>query len=164
MATSLTEPLRAEHRELLPRLDDLRAAAAEIGNWQRDVTPSRLAEVVRFMREHLVPHARAEEAVLYPAFERALGAPGATVTMVADHVEIVRRIDALEGTIIAIGPRTPRPDQLEDLRAQLYGLWAILLLHFGKEEDVLLPELDVHLTPAEADALFAELASVAHGG
>jgi Hemerythrin HHE cation binding domain len=84
-------------------------------------------------------------------------------TMVADHIEIVRRIEALAATTRDFRSLPLGHDEVEDLKAQLYGLWAILLLHFGKEEEVLLPVLDERLSSEDADALFADLARHAHG-
>jgi iron-sulfur cluster repair protein YtfE (RIC family) len=158
----VTDPLRAEHAELRPHLDALDAVAASLAAWQPD-TPSRLHEVVEFLVEHLLPHAAAEEAVLYPAIERTLDAAGATATMVADHRDITRRIHALDGAVLATGNAgMPTPQQIESLRAQLYGLAAILELHFAKEEDVLLPVLDAHLDADQAADLFAAMGHAAH--
>jgi iron-sulfur cluster repair protein YtfE (RIC family) len=157
----VTEPLRAEHAELRPHLAELATLAADVGTWS-DGTPSRLVALVGFLREHLVPHARAEEAALYPAVEQAMGAPGATDTMKADHVDIVARIDRVADLVAGIGERAPAADRREQLRAELYGLDAVLALHFAKEEDVLLPVLDDRLSAAEADALFAAMAAAAH--
>ena len=160
--TQVTEPLRAEHRGLLPDLESLVAIAESLDNWEVAVTPGRLTEVIAFLRDHLVPHARAEEAVLYPEVERVMGSPRAMATMVADHTEIVRRIDALGVTATAVGVGPPSTDKRNELRAELFGLWAILRLHFDKEEEVLLPELDAHLTRDEAQTLFANMSAVAH--
>ncbi len=162
MATERTEPLRAEHRDLVPKLDALRALGAGLDTWEPGREDEVLAEVIVMLRHHQLPHARAEEALLYPAVEQAMNAPGAMATMIADHREIARRIEALAGTGAAIDGKTPRPDQLEDLRAQLLGLWAILLLHLEKEEDILLPILDAHLSVEEAQALFDGLAAYEH--
>lgn len=162
MATVRTEPLRAEHRGLVPKLDALRALATELDSGNHTANREKLDEVVSMMRRDLLPHARAEEAVLYPAVEHAMHAPGAMATMIADHREIARRIEALAGMATVLGDRAPRPDQLEDLRAQILGLWAILLLHFEKEEDVLLPVLDEHLDAEEAQTLFDALTRHEH--
>ena len=59
-------------------------------------------------------------------------------------------------------PRPPPEAEANELRAQLYGLWAILALHFDKEEAVLLPILDAHLTDRDAVALFERMDAVAH--
>jgi iron-sulfur cluster repair protein YtfE (RIC family) len=155
--TAVTEPLRAEHRQLAPHLDELRAVAALVGAWS--ATVDRLNDVVTFMRDHLMSHAHAEEAVLYPAVEKAMGAPGAMDTMIADHRDIARRIDRLVDTAAEIGPGPARAEEVEELKGQLYGLWAILRLHFEKEEQVLLPVLDATLTPAEARRLFEDMSA-----
>ena len=122
MATVRTEPLRVEHRELVPKLDALRVLAAELDSGSPAVTRSKLDEIVSTMRRDLLPHARAEEAVLYPAVEHAMDAPGAMATMIADHREIARRIDALAGSATVLADRTPRHEQIEDLRG--WRSWA----------------------------------------
>lgn len=157
-----TEPLRAEHRDLWPHLRALPALAAGLADWDAGL-PARLRDAVAFLRGHLVPHAQAEEAVLYPAYERVTGAPGATATMVSDHREIVRRIEELERFAADAGPAAPGAARVEELRAALYGLDAILALHFAKEEEDLLPALDEHLDEEAARQLFGEMGAVAHG-
>jgi iron-sulfur cluster repair protein YtfE (RIC family) len=157
-----TEPLRAEHRDLLPHLRGLETIADEIDRWDADEATHVLGEIVGFLRAHLVPHARAEEQVLYPAVEEAMAAPGATATMRADHVEIVSRIDRLADTAATVASRWTDPAVARDLSHQLVGLSAILLLHFRNEEDVLLPVLDTTLGPDDAAALFARMGEPAH--
>jgi len=156
----MTNPLRAEHRQLAPHLDNLRAVAASVEAWSATVT--RLHEVVQYLRDHLLTHAAAEEAVLYPAVEQAMGAPGAMDTMIADHRDIARRIETLVATAAEIGPGPARAEEVEELKGQLYGLWAILQLHMGKEEEVLLPVLEAALTPADVRRLFEEMSARTH--
>jgi iron-sulfur cluster repair protein YtfE (RIC family) len=157
-----TEPLRAEHRDLLPHLLALDTAANDIAGWDRDAAVATLADLVGFLRGHLVPHAAAEEAVLYPAIEDAMGAPGATATMRADHVEVVSRIDRLADSAAIVEQRWPDADLARNIAHQLVGLSAILQLHFSKEEDVLLPVLDTSLDASAAAALFARMGEAAH--
>jgi iron-sulfur cluster repair protein YtfE (RIC family) len=152
-----TEPLRAEHRELMPHLKALDTAADEVDRWDGDEALHVLGGIVEFLRGHLVPHASAEERVLYPAVEEAMAAPGATATMRADHSEIVARIERLAATTEAIRQRWPDPDLSRDVAHQLTGLAAILQLHFAKEEGVLLPVLDDVLSPERAAELFARM-------
>ena len=103
-----TEPLRAEHRELLPHLQGLETVADEVDRWDADEAAHVLGDIIGFLRGHLVPHAEAEEQVLYPAVEQAMAAPGATATMRADHAEIVSRIDRLADTAATVADRWPR--------------------------------------------------------
>ena len=157
-----TEPLRAEHRDLLPHLQGLETIADEVDRWNADEAAHVLGEIVGFLRGHLVPHARAEEQVLYPAVEDAMAAPGATATMRADHAEIVTRIDRLADTAATVATRWPDDTVAHDVTHQLVGLSAILLLHFRKEEEVLLPVLDATLGSDDAAALFARMDKEAH--
>jgi hypothetical protein len=50
--------------------------------------------------------------------------------------------------------RDPNPQR--EIQRILYGLYiyAIIRLHFAKEEEVYLPLLDAELAPAEADDMF----------
>ena len=157
-----TEPLRAEHRELLPHVRSLDVAADGLDRWNREEAVQSLGEIVDFLRGHLVPHAAAEERVLYPAVEEVLAAPGSTATMKADHTVIAARIDRLAATVEAVGERWPDVSLARDLAHQLIGLSAILRLHFHKEEEVLLPVLDANLDAAAATALFARMGAGAH--
>lgn len=157
-----TEPLRAEHRDLLPHLTGLDTTAERLAQLDAADARRELDDTVAFLRGHLVPHAGAEEEVLYPAVEVAMGAPGATDTMRADHTEIVARIDRLADTARSIEERWPDAELTRDLVHQLVGLSAILGLHFRKEEEVLLPVLDEHLSDDEASALFARMGHAAH--
>jgi iron-sulfur cluster repair protein YtfE (RIC family) len=157
-----TEPLRAEHRELMPRVEAFDAFAADLHGWSAAEATRQLDDVVAFLRGHLVPHARAEEVVLYPAIERAMNAPDATATMRADHTEIMARIDRLAETTGRVEADWPDPGLRQELSRQLIGLAAILLLHFHKEENVLLPVLDARLSPQEAQELFEHMGEMAH--
>jgi iron-sulfur cluster repair protein YtfE (RIC family) len=153
----VTEPLRAEHRHLLPHVDQLAAAGDAVGNVPADEVQTQVETAYRFLTEHLIPHATAEDRVLYPEIDRLLGVRGetrATDTMRRDHVEVVRlteRLGELRGGAV---------DERE-LRRVLYGLHALVSLHFAKEEEVYLPLLDRELTAAEAETLFERMEQVA---
>lgn len=160
MAT-VTEPLRDEHRELLPHIESLRAAADAVG----DAPPAALRGAVdsayAFLTEHLIPHAQAEERALYPVVGRVLGAPEATNTMSRDHVEVGRLTDELGDLRGAIGSGTPTAAQTKDLRRVLYALYALVKVHFAKEEEVYLPILDERLAADEARAMFQAMEQAA---
>ena len=50
-----TEPLRSEHRDLLPHLLALDTAANDAATWDRDTAVATLGDLVGFLRGHLVP-------------------------------------------------------------------------------------------------------------
>ncbi len=158
---ALMQPLREEHAELLPHIESLRTTADLVGSLSADDLAVRVEEAYEFLRGHLVPHAAAEEAALYPAVDEAMANPGATATMARDHLEVLRLIDQLGQLRSATA--LSRPDRETNLRRVLYGLYAILELHFAKEEEIYLPLLEATLDPASAAALFERLESAAAG-
>jgi iron-sulfur cluster repair protein YtfE (RIC family) len=151
----VTEPLRAEHR-------GSRGGSQPSSGWSREQTVHFPSEIVAFLRRHLVPHAAAEEVVLYPAVEEAMVAPGATAMMRADHPEILARIDRLAGRLDNVGQSWPDRALTADLADQLIGLSAMLELHLRKEEQVVLPMFDAALSVDQAAAIFEHMAEVAH--
>ena len=146
--------IREEHRHLHTEVERLGQLAELIPGLDPGASQARLQEAVRFLRGGLLPHAREEERSVYPAVERALAAVGgATATMVADH----RRIAALIDSLAALADRPLEPGDRERARRLLYGLHALLELHFDKEETLYLPLL-ARLSPGERRALHAHLA------
>jgi hemerythrin superfamily protein len=109
---------------------------------EREVLVGR---ILGFLRGTLVPHAKAEEEVLYPEWAKLVGYEGAAVPMIHDHETIVAMIDRLE--------RTDAKD-LDALQELLYGLYALISAHFRKEEDLQLPAFDA--APAEVTASVLE--------
>lgn len=165
--TSLpTDPIRAEHRELLPHIQELDRAAVEVARWDQKVASTRLFRIVDFLQGHLLPHAIAEEEVLYPAIDEAMGAGNATATMKVDHQEIAIRVEHLRETITKTLDIWPDHERTAAIVRQLSALHSIILLHFRKEEEVLLPVLDSTLTTKEAKALFEsmDLGHIPRGG
>lgn len=154
-----TEPLRLEHRELRPEIDAIRDVADSVGTAAEPELRAALANAQAFLTRHLVPHARAEEAVLYPAVETAMGAPRATDTMRREHTEVVSLIGSLGRELVDETPITG--DRVRRLRAVLYALHAIVALHFAKEEELYLEVLDRTLDEAASRDLFERLEAAA---
>lgn len=123
-----------EHEALIP----VRAAVRQAGDALADgASPAADAAVRRahqLLVDRLLPHEKAEETQLYPALAEVLGGPEGTVTMSRGHAEIERLVRRL-GRHLAESPDGVQPDQVEDLRATLYGLDAVLTLHFAQEEE-----------------------------
>ncbi len=143
-----------EHAGLFPHLDHLgRLAAASPEIPEADLR-SRLKEVLQFLRDGLLPHAREEEASVYPAAERLIRAVGgATRTMSIDHRFIGEAVDELES--LAQGPLSDR--ERDRIRRLLHGLEALLRVHFSKENEAYVPLLS-RLAPDEIRALYKRLA------
>ena len=156
VATLPTTPIRVEHGDLRPQIDALAHTAA----WMRDapapVVREKVTHAVEFLQHHVLPHAAAEEETLYEAVEGATQAPGSTRTMQRDHVEIARMTEALALVRDELED-TPSEQHRDRITQLLYGVHAILTLHLAKEEEIYLPILDEHLTPADAAVLFDQM-------
>ncbi len=127
------DPFQEDHRRLLGEVERLRLAASEVsdlGHAEREVL---VGHALAFLKGQLMPHAEAEERVLYPAVAELLGAPEATAPMIHDHLAIRVRIAELEQA---------DPRDLGRLQELLYGLYALISVHFAKEEDLYLPLLE----------------------
>jgi len=141
----LTEPIREEHRQLLPRLESLREAADVVGTAPPAASETKVREAVGFLQRDLIPYARVEGSVLVPVMGRLLGSIESTRTLTLDRMEVGRMTKQLEQ---AAG-RKDAPM----IRRLLYGLYHVIRLHLAKQEQVYLPILDDRLTSAEADEL-----------
>jgi iron-sulfur cluster repair protein YtfE (RIC family) len=156
----VTEPLRAEHRHLLPNVEALAEAGDAIGVAPLDEQRVKVDAAHAFLATQLIPHAGAEDAVLYPEVDRLLGESGdtrATDTMRRDHVEVGRLTEQLDLLRERLHDGPPAPDEERELRRVLYGLYTLVGLHFAKEEEVYLPLLDRELTAGEAQELFERM-------
>lgn len=158
---SVTQPLREEHKELLPHIDALRDAAGSVGRLAGDELREKVSEAYAFLTGHLIPHARAEEEALYPVVARIMGAPEATATMSRDHVEVGRLTAQLGSLLPGVADSTADDGTLEALREVLYGLYALVKVHFAKEEEVYLPLLDERLAADEGRAMFEAMEAAA---
>ena len=152
----VTAPIRAEHAQLLPRIHELGHTATWIPTAPAPVVHEKISDTLEFLREELIPHAKAEEATLYPAVEGCMHAPGATDSMTRDHVEVIRLTDELSAIRDELA-EPPTEAQGDRVAALLHGLHAIIALHFAKEEEIYLPILDSRLSPDEARRLFEDV-------
>lgn len=161
----LTLRFRDEHRALWPEVDRLLAVADRVGVDPPERWRAAAREAHRFLVEELLPHEQAEDTELYPALARVFGGHDPTGTMSRGHAEIAhlthrlgRLLDDLDesaGPATADGPTAdPQPttptlagaatapatagdDEADaaDARRLLYGLHAVLRLHFSQEDE-----------------------------
>jgi iron-sulfur cluster repair protein YtfE (RIC family) len=153
---TLTQPLRDEHKELIPHIENILKVADNISGMLPEQIQDEVEEVYEFLAYHLLPHAQAEEAVLYPAVQQALGSPNATRTMSHDHLEVGRYIEELASLRRDLSPR-----QFKPLLRVLYGVYALVKVHFAKEEEVYLPILEERLSIEQAKELFEAMEKAA---
>ena len=154
---TLTQPLRDEHKELIPHIEQILIVADSLPDAPQEQIRDGVQEVYEFLAYHLIPHAQAEEAALYPVVQQVLGSPEATRTMSRDHVEVGRYVEELDELRQDLSARNTK-----SLQRVLYGLYALVKVHFAKEEEVYLPILDRHLTSESAQAMFEAMETAAH--
>ena len=132
----LARRFSAQHRVLSPDIVRIREAADALGTLAPAAALEMMHDVHRFLIEELEPHEVAEDAELYPVLARVLGGADPTGAMSRAHVEIshfIRRIGHLIGEVDLAAPDAA--EDLAELRALLYGLHAILELHFAQEDE-----------------------------
>lgn len=159
--TTLTQPLRDEHKQLYPELESLKLAADAV---HENISPAehrKIDDAYAFLVHHLLPHASAEEKALYPVVQKVMGSPFGTATMSRDHLEIRRLTDELGALREQLSGGSLTTQQIEALRRVLYGLYTLVKVHFAKEEEVYLPLLDSRLQPEEATAMFSAMEEAA---
>lgn len=131
---ALTRRFAADHRRLRPQLDTIRAAAADLATDPAAHLPA-VRTVDHMLTEELLPHEAAEHTQLYPVLARILGGEDPVGPMNRGHIEIcqlTRRLGRLLEDLPADGPD---PQDVQDLQQTLYGLHALLRLHFAQEEE-----------------------------
>jgi heavy metal translocating P-type ATPase len=126
------QQLYAQHAAIRPLVEQIRAVADDLSVAQPDLRPLRA--LLGRLEGDLLPHERAEEAQLLPIVARALGGPDPIGALSRTHAEIEHQIRRLRRASQDIGDR-PEPEDITDLRAGLYGLYAIMRLHNAQEDE-----------------------------
>ena len=130
----LSERLRAEHRELGPRIDSLRRLADTLDHLGPDDALEQLQKTDRFLHDDLLPHELTEEAEAFPLVAATADGDDPTPALRHTHRELVR-LSRLLHTAIDTLDAGPAPDDLPELRRLLYGLHAVIRLHNAQEEE-----------------------------
>ena len=125
--------LRAEHDATLPLIEQIRSVADDLSSDNCDLEPVGL--LLARLEGELLPHERADEALLVPLVDRALGGTDATAAMSRTHAEIEHQVSQLRRLLQALDGDPAEPEDAIELRRLLYGLYAVLRLHNAQEEE-----------------------------
>jgi len=131
-ARRLITRFRAEHADLAEARAAVRHAADALSTGLTPAAEAEIRAAQRLLAGELLPHELAEEHELYPAVAPMVGGRDGIAPMSRGHAEIARLAARLTRHLAGAGPLAP--DQVDDLRATLYGLDAVLTLHFAQEE------------------------------
>ncbi len=132
----LAQSLASSHRSLRPRVGELAALAVQLEALPGSEARARLEQVRDMLEKDLLPHESEEQRTAYPLIEKILQGENPTGPLIQTHNEI-RRLSRLFGRHVEqLPPTGPASEDLRDLRRLLYGLHAILTLHFAQEDEL----------------------------
>ena len=132
----LAEELASSHRALRPRVGELASLASRLESRPPPEARAQLERARDMLEKELLPHEREEQKTAYPVIAGMLRDEDPTGPLVQTHHEI-HRLTRLYGRLVAQLPAGgPVTEDLRDLRRVLYGLHAILSLHFAQEEEL----------------------------
>ncbi len=133
--SDLAERFLREHKAFGPELARIRETADRLGEMDAARTRDELEAVRVFLAERLPAHEEEEEAAVYPLVAGLVGGEDPMSSMARAHVEISHLTRVYQRLLEDLPPEGPGHDDLMDLRRVLYGLHAILRLHFAQEEE-----------------------------
>jgi hypothetical protein len=130
---ALARELRTEHDAVLTIIDQIRTVADGLSTHDPDLGPAQV--LLGRLENELLPHERADEAILMPLVARALASHESTAAMSRTHAEIEHQIVRVHRLLADLDNDTAEPGDVIELRRILYGLYAILRLHNAQEEE-----------------------------
>jgi soluble P-type ATPase/iron-sulfur cluster repair protein YtfE (RIC family) len=126
---------RAEHREFAPELARIRAVADRLDVVEAAEAGHELEQIRWFLLDRLPRHEQEEEAAVYPVVAKLVGGEDPMGSMERAHMEIDHLARVFAHLLEDLPATGPGPEDLVDLRRVLYGLHAVLRLHFAQEEE-----------------------------
>lgn len=136
LSPELSERLRSEHEELMPKLDSLRDAADSLDLLEPKEAMKALADARSLLADEILPHEEADENEIYPRMAQLLPGEDPMAPMSRTHREIFHLVDVFQRQLTDMTAEGPDPADIRDVRQTLYGLHAILRLHFDQEEEL----------------------------
>jgi len=133
--SNVGDRFRAEHQEFVPHLQRIRTVADRLETFESAEAMAELERIRWFLLERLVQHEQEEEAAVYPVVAKLMGGEDPMGTMERAHMEIEHLARVFGHLLSDLPPEGPTAEDLVDLRRVLYGLHAILRLHFAQEEE-----------------------------
>ncbi len=132
----IAQRLALHHRALRPKVGELAALAVHLDELPAAEALSQLEQMQQMLEKELLPHEEDEQRTAYPLIEKLLAGENPTGPLIQTHYEI-RRLTRLFGRLVKHLPAPgPAKEELRDIRRVLYGLHAILTLHFAQEDEL----------------------------
>ncbi|HET7869526.1 MAG TPA: heavy metal translocating P-type ATPase [Actinomycetota bacterium] len=150
LGSNVGDRFRDEHREFVPWLARIRTVADRLESYSPVEARDELQQIRWFLTDRLPQHEEEEEATVYPVVSRLMGGEDPMGTMARAHLEIDHLSRVFVHLVDDVPPEGPAVEDLVDLRRVLYGLHAILRLHFAQEEEAYSWLASETLEPEEA--------------
>jgi hypothetical protein len=134
---------------LLERLDQTESLAAALATTPAEQLEERIHDVVHFFRQELLPHAKAEEAILYTVADEHVPTEAPyrwTDSLRYEHTVVHAAIE--EMTAFMQG-KDRTPEAVARFSRTVIKTLGLIRGHFGAEEHVVLDALDRSMTAAD---------------
>ena len=128
--------LQSVHGHLEAGINELGVLAGRLNTLRNPELQNELQRVCAFLDDELLPHERSEQAEAYPVLAKLLAGKDPTGPLIRTHGEIARLCRLFARLVDQIPKDNPSADDLRDVRRTLYGLQAILGLHFAQENEL----------------------------
>jgi hypothetical protein len=133
-----TQGFREMHASIREQTAELRLIARRLPDLSDDERERARSTIVRYLREHVEPHTKLDEQLLYPEVMRRFGQPLIASSMNYDHL-------AIRDWMRELGQADIKDTGL--LQQLLYGLDALIRVHLWKEDALFLGPIESHSWP-----------------
>lgn len=139
-ASDASRHLEHEHQRLLPEVRRLRVLGDRLDEMPFEKAKSELVSIKDWLVNELLPHEDHEDNAIYPLIAKIIGGNDPTATMSREHLEIAHLTKQFSELVETLHDEMT-PEDLRDFRRLLYGLYALLNLHFAQEDEQFLAML-----------------------
>lgn len=147
---TMSRRLRSEHATLMPALDKVRTLADRLDRLEGPAARLELNALDAFLNDVLT-HETVDDAEVYPKVAGVIGGEDPLSTMSRAHQEIFHLVRLYKRLLEDVDDTGPHGVELSELRRVLYGLHAVLRLHFAQEEQLYASLSDSYLEGTKAD-------------
>lgn len=155
--------VREEHRQLRPEVRRLRLLADKLEQIPSGDALTELQKAARFLNEELIPHEQSEDSTMYPVVARLIGGEDPTASMSRAHQEIIHLVRLFSRLVEELPAEGPTVEDFPDLRRVMYGLHALLRVHFAQEEEVYLALIEERLEGEDDETAQTEKQTTSSG-
>ncbi|WP_233889500.1 heavy metal translocating P-type ATPase [Paraburkholderia flagellata] len=128
--------MKREHTQLEPVIEQIRQLADELPDLPATTVKGRLSDLGALLKQRLIPHEARDDAQVYPQLAPLLGGDDPLASMSAMHREIFHVTQTLNRMANDMPTDGPDSEWLREIQRLLYGLYAVVRLHFAQEDEL----------------------------